>query len=835
MPRTRLSVTQIAIAFALALSLVLPRIPIAHAASPIVQFGIDQGYQAPELFKESGATWDRINFHWDAFQPTGPDDWKGNDVSTDADIARDLADGMSIVGVITNPPAWATRNGSVPSNLKLPVTDPRNYWAAFTHRLASTYAGRIDDWIIWNEPDIPPGDPMSTWAGTEDEFYLLTKDADLAMKSANPNAKIIFAGTTYWTDVLAGKKLFLERVLDAGKRIDPTAAAHGYYFDAVDIHIYSSPSQIYTIPQAYRAALARYGLSKPIWVTEMNVVPWNDPDSKVPRGGYRATLDAQASYMIEAVAMAEAAGIQRAAVYKMIDGKIIGGEPYGLVRNDKSLRPAYRAFQVAMKYIDVPGTATYQSQGAASIVTITDGQHKVTVAWSTEPTAISLPITPSGTSAELVNKAGQVTKLSLPSDANQTDYMLQLAPATTNTNDGNSSDYIIGGNPVILVEDGVGQGVMINSSTLYYPVTGFGVSGAFLDYFEHRGGLRMFGYPISRPFKLLGSEVQFFQRRVLQMQPDGTVGQVNLLDPGWMPYTHINNATFPAPDLALAHELPAPGSPDYISKVLEYVQSLAPNQWNGIPVNFHSTFTNSVTLQEAFPDGKGKPALLPGINLELWGVPTSMPSVDPNNHNFIYQRFQRGIMHYDKTTGITQGLLLADYFKSIITGQNLPPDLNAEAQDSRFYKQYDPSQPHWVARPDELPNTDLTFAFQREAVPAGAKISPATTLGAGTGTPAPASPTTTPAPGTDTPIAATQTPVAATATTVPTTPTPTGNTPTAASTTQTPVASSPTPAPSQTATTSPATPTAGATTPAAGTPTPAGPNPEPPIGGHLTG
>src|SRR5712692_9718788 len=194
------------LAAVLALSAVLRLPEPAHAAAG-VQFGIDEGYKAPGPFQQSGATWDRINFFWESYQPTGPADWLGNANSTDADVARDLAAGMTVVGVITNPPAWATRNGSVPSNLALATTDPNNYWAAFVHHLAADYAGRIDQWIIWNEPDVEPSQPGSSWAGSEDEFYLLLKTANLAATSANPNAKIIFAGTTYWSDVLTGRTL----------------------------------------------------------------------------------------------------------------------------------------------------------------------------------------------------------------------------------------------------------------------------------------------------------------------------------------------------------------------------------------------------------------------------------------------------------------------------------------------------------------------------------------------------------------------------------------------------------------------------------------------------
>ena len=70
------------------------------------------------------------------------------------------------------------------------------------------------------------------------------------------------------------------------------------------------------------------------------------------------------------------------------------------------------------------------------------------------------------------------------------------------------------------------------------------------------------------------------------------------------------------------------------------------------------------------------------LALEVWGAPTSKPAYDPANRNFIYQRFQRGIMHYDKACGCTQGLLLADYLKALLTGEGLPADLATQAASS---------------------------------------------------------------------------------------------------------------------------------------------------------
>jgi hypothetical protein len=100
------------------------------------------------------------------------------------------------------------------------------------------------------------------------------------------------------------------------------------------------------------------------------------------------------------------------------------------------------------------------------------------------------------------------------------------------------------------------------------------------------------------------------------------------------------------------------------------------------------------------------------ISLEVWGAPISKPRRDPSNTNFVYQRFQRGVMHFDATTGKTQALLLADYLKNILRGRDLPDDLAMAARSSKYFAQYCPTAERWVCRPSELPATDLTFAFE---------------------------------------------------------------------------------------------------------------------------
>jgi hypothetical protein len=248
----------------------------------------------------------------------------------------------------------------------------------------------------------------------------------------------------------------------------------------------------------------------------------------------------------------------------------------------------------------------------------------------------------------------------------------------------------------------------------YFRESGFRINNdAFWDYFNRRGGLNIFGYPESRTVTFLGLPAQFFQREIMQQFPDGSVHLLNLLDPGLLPYRSFNFSVFPAPDPALMRQAPAVGSANYDTAVIAFVQQHAPDGWNGLSVHFYQTFTSTVTLQSAYPSGGGNPNLIPALNLEIWGVPTSAPAYDPNNHNFVYLRFQRGIMHYAAGCNCTRGILLADYLRSILTGQNLPADLAQEAAGSRFSRQYDPTATNWVRDPTRLPATNLIEGFER--------------------------------------------------------------------------------------------------------------------------
>jgi hypothetical protein len=214
----------------------------------------------------------------------------------------------------------------------------------------------------------------------------------------------------------------------------------------------------------------------------------------------------------------------------------------------------------------------------------------------------------------------------------------------------------------------------------YFNETGFRVDNDTIwDYFNERGGLDVFGYPISRTFTFQGLTVQFFQRRVVEVDAHGQPRFLNVLGPGFLgSYSYFNGATLPRVDPTVVATAPNPL--DALG-ILAFVGAHAPDRFQGMPVNFGQGFLK--TVAPAIGLSLHRDAnWWRGLDLNLWGLPTSAPVVDPNNHSFVYLRFQQGIMQYDASCHCTQSVLLGDFLKSVMTGQGLPDDLRREAQGS---------------------------------------------------------------------------------------------------------------------------------------------------------
>ncbi|RLC62835.1 MAG: hypothetical protein DRI48_09105, partial [Chloroflexi bacterium] len=323
---------------------------------PDYRFGVVEAYAAPAAATELGVGWTRVTFEWNRIQPNGPQEWNVVPVSDEV-LNNELAAGRQVVGLLITTPGWATdlgRGAGVPQGLYLPTDDPNNRWATFVRLIVSRYAGRIDHWTIWNEPEIPVGSPDMTWGGSIEDFLQLLRVAYTVAKEANPNAVIHLPAVTHWHD-----EHWFGRFLDA-LVADPNAAAHGYYFDVATLHLYHEPEKIYEVTAHYYRLLHNRGLYKPFWIAETNAYL------------SRVTPEEQAFLLVQALSLEIAAGAERIAVYKMADtetDRAADPEPFGLVRMDGTRRPAFTAYKVATNYLAGFRGGTWDRRDEVSIVT----------------------------------------------------------------------------------------------------------------------------------------------------------------------------------------------------------------------------------------------------------------------------------------------------------------------------------------------------------------------------------------------------------------------------------------------------------------------------------
>ncbi|MGD8969385.1 MAG: glycosyl hydrolase, partial [Anaerolineae bacterium] len=345
---------------------VKPLLTVAAAGIPDRRFGVVQAHEAPAAATSLGAGWTRVTFEWNRIQPDNPDEWNSVPIS-DQDVNSELAQGRQVVGLLVTTPGWATDldiGPGVPRGLHLPPEDPGNLWANFVRTIVGRYAGRIDHWIVWNEPDIPRSSVDTSWGGSIQDFVRLLQVASTVAKETNPNAVIHMAAITHHHD-----EHWFGRFIDT-LVAQPGAAENGYYFDVATLHLYHEPEKIYDITAHYSQMMRGRGIHKPIWIAETNAYL------------SRATPEEQAFFVFQAFSLEIAAGAQRIAVYKMADTETDSAadpEPFGLVRMDGSRRPAFTAYQVAATYLAGFRGGSWDRRDAFSLVTIDRGDRTTSV------------------------------------------------------------------------------------------------------------------------------------------------------------------------------------------------------------------------------------------------------------------------------------------------------------------------------------------------------------------------------------------------------------------------------------------------------------------------
>src|SRR5574341_666005 len=412
------------------------------------RFGLIEPHDAPDIADSLGVGWGRARFHWAGIQPHSSDQWIDAELSPDQ-LEHELQAGREVIGLLIGIPDWARDERGLPRGLYLPFQDPGNTWAQFVREAVSRYHGRIDHWIIWNEPDVwDPGHPVFTWPGDEKDYVQLLKVAYLVAHEQNSNVVIHLAAVTHWWDALYGRELYFRRLLTAIVS-DPEAAQYNYYYDAATLHVYFNPASVYELIEMYSSIQAEYGLDKPIWLVETNAAPSSDPGWTVAQPTFSVSLLEQAAYFPQALALALAAGAERVGMYKLIDTPgdyAANPEPFGLVRADRTPRPALQTATVALEQLaDMEDVAWTDQHIVAQVVATKPGQI-TRVLWSRVPFAQKVVVPALSQTGTLIDMWGNAIPILPSGDHYEITLLAGECQETT-------ADYcMIGGPPVYLVE-----------------------------------------------------------------------------------------------------------------------------------------------------------------------------------------------------------------------------------------------------------------------------------------------------------------------------------------------------------------------------------------------
>jgi hypothetical protein len=369
-----------------------------------------------------GAARDRLEIRWDQVEPApGP--------FVIAALDRRVAEGvrwhLGIIAVVDGAPAWAVdrperagagppRGLDAPPLLPSGAPNPANPWAAFLVALARRYRGRIAAWELWNEPNF-----RDYWRGSAADYARLLADGSAALHSVDPGATILVGG------MVEDGGLFLDAV---AAQLCPAAPCPDLPLTGVAWHVYGRPTDILTLTARTHQILRARGADAEVWITEANI-PFDDPlghaDALVPPGA--ASLDQQASFVLQAYALARAAGVRTLAIYRASDVNE-DHHYWGLLRDDLSARPALLAYRTAARWLahTRPIGLSHPADGLTR-VSLRRGEMPITVLWNDLPRAAVVRLTAAAAPVRIVRADG--TEQTVPAANGMITLSLPPAPS----------------------------------------------------------------------------------------------------------------------------------------------------------------------------------------------------------------------------------------------------------------------------------------------------------------------------------------------------------------------------------------------------------------------
>jgi hypothetical protein len=234
--------------------------PFARATG----FGVNAHIPSDSLsdrIQTAGIEWVRADVLWSLIEPERDVyDWSVYDALVDRLESR----GLRIYAGLGSTPGWAT-SGSETNG----VPDDSDEWREICYLAARRYAGRIDAWGLWNEPNLG-----RFWQGTRQQYIdIILRPGAEAISLGDPSALVCAPDLAHLSSA------------DWDDWLDATIRAAGDLLDVVTHHIYPSNGWASEVtydletggpfpfsPPSVQEVLQRSGWwQRPFWLTESGV------------------------------------------------------------------------------------------------------------------------------------------------------------------------------------------------------------------------------------------------------------------------------------------------------------------------------------------------------------------------------------------------------------------------------------------------------------------------------------------------------------------------------------------------------------------------------------
>ncbi|MBV9469948.1 MAG: endo-1,4-beta-xylanase [Abitibacteriaceae bacterium] len=267
-----------------------------------------------DVFKQTGATWDRFDFWWGEMEPK-KGEWKWDKADWLIDFY--MRNHVNMLPILSYSASWMKQSPHTPED----YADFADYVA----RVVARYKDRVHYWEVWNEPNIP-----TFWKPKPDPvaYTELLKAAYNAAHKADPDCVIVGAAANE-TDI----NWLLDIAKNGGMK----------YMDAISIHPYSmadGPEEMDLSRQLQNVKTFLRSQGRPdlpIWITEMG---WTSTIND------QAAMDKAARYMVQSYVIAAAEGVQHLFWFNLQDwtenGKLEG---WGLTSPELQPKTALRVYR----------------------------------------------------------------------------------------------------------------------------------------------------------------------------------------------------------------------------------------------------------------------------------------------------------------------------------------------------------------------------------------------------------------------------------------------------------------------------------------------------------